>query len=110
MSDLNPIRAGLAPTLEESQFTSVQRRIQSLEQESQVSPSPVQFDQVYSSDEASAVESITLPEPTASAREGRDPARFLAPLTMTSGTIRSALTWPIREPRCSNKGLSFDAG
>ena len=53
--DLNPIRAGLAPTSEESQFTLVQRRIQALEQETQVSPSPVQIDQVYSSDEASSL-------------------------------------------------------
>jgi len=53
--DFNPIRAGLAPTSEESQFTLVQRRIQALEQETQVSPSPVQIDQVYSSDEASSL-------------------------------------------------------
>ena len=32
--DLNPIRAAMAETLEESDFTSVQRRIQSLQQES----------------------------------------------------------------------------
>jgi len=44
--DLNPIRAGLAPILEQSLFTTVQRRIQSLEQQSQFSPSPEQIDEV----------------------------------------------------------------
>jgi len=38
--DLNPIRAGLAPTFKESQFTSARRRIQSLEQERRVSQRP----------------------------------------------------------------------
>ena len=50
--DLIPIRAGLVPILEQSPFTSAKRRIQSLEQETQVSPSPVQIDQVYSIDES----------------------------------------------------------
>ena len=97
--DLNPIRAGLAPTLEESQFTSVQRRIQSLEQESQFSPLPVQIDQVCSSDEASTV------EPTISANTGCDPARFLAPLTIDERHDPIGPDLANSGTRCSNKGF-----
>ena len=80
--DLNPIRAGIAPTLQESQFSSVQLRIQSLEQESLFSPSPMQIVQGCSSDEASTVKPTTPPEPTISAGTGCDSAQFLAPLTI----------------------------
>ena len=91
--------------MEESQFTSVQRRIQSLEQERQVIPSPERIDQVYTSDEVSAVEPAILSEPTISSDSGRDPAQFLAPLTIDER--HDSIGPDLAEPRTrfSNKGF-----
>ena len=68
--DLNPIRAAMAETLEGSDFTSVQRRIQSLQQENAMVP--------FASD--IPPQSVATDAATVSASPQAD--RFVSPLTI----------------------------
>mgnify|MGYP002624316323 CR=1 FL=1 len=76
--DLNPIRAALAKTLEQSDFTSVQRRIQSL-----TSP--------------------TVPDAAANPNVSRD--RFLAPLQLEKSPGELSIRPHRFGYRCSDKGF-----
>ncbi len=74
--DLNPIRAAMAETLETSEFTSVQRRIQSLQQAATSKPSA-----------------------------GTTPDSFLSPLSIDEKNDSIGACGNQTRERCSNKGF-----
>lgn len=90
--DLNPIRAALAQTLEESDFTSVQRRIQALRNEGSA-------EQVNEPPENSTEEAPSRPSPPTSAD------RFLAPLEINERDDELGPQASHRGCRCSDKGF-----
>lgn len=93
--DLNPIRAAMAETLEASDFTSVQRRIESLEQ----------LIATQENTEAAVIEPPDHTHPTPSTMPGVPaPDRFLSPLTIDE---QSGELGPVASTsgfRCSDKG------
>ena len=102
--DLNPIRAAMAETLESSDFTSVQRRIEALDQ-----PASVASAQADSSPAAVAANDVEqspsgeLSSNPVSARQSPD--QFLSPLSLDerSGQLGAV---PNHEGfRCSDKGF-----
>ena len=80
--DLNPIRAAMADTLEESNFTSVQRRIQSLQQESGNAANQSVGDSVTKIDDTVIVTHELAIESSAVVSEQLVADRFLSPLTI----------------------------
>ncbi|MBS0264598.1 MAG: hypothetical protein JSS02_21870, partial [Planctomycetes bacterium] len=104
--DLNPIRAALAHTLESSDFTSVQRRIQTLQQPQATTPAVTSADGATGSPaDASAGGQKSLPSAGASAVSVR-PDRFLAPVELDQG--KEAELGPVLNKtgtRCSDKGF-----
>ena len=100
--DLNPIRAALAQTLEQSDHTSVQRRIEAL----QCAVSAVEDSVASAADQLGAEPSSTteraLPQPTA---EVRRPDQMLSPVEIDE--LRDELgSRPSSTPgRCSDKGF-----
>ncbi|MEI8020305.1 MAG: hypothetical protein WCH39_19040 [Schlesneria sp.] len=103
--DLNPIRAAMAETLEESDFTSVQRRIQALPQEAGKTKSQSVDDAATEIDDAVFVtpESATGASPVVSEQLVAD--RFLAPLTIDERHDRIGPDASSDGFRCSNKGF-----
>ena len=112
--DLNPIRAAMAETLETSDFTSVQRRIQSLEQ----APKNTAFVEGIGSESHPSIVSPAASKPTrtkaADVRNKRALAAepvastrdsFLSPLTLDerNGEIGAAAS--TNGCRCSDKGF-----
>lgn len=98
--DLNPIRAALAETLETSNFTSVQRRIQSLHFDQLNDPDVVLRDQsVEKLDQFQNDRQSKMPRPSVR------PDRFLSPITIDE--LRDALgSNPSQSPyRASDKGF-----
>ena len=96
--DLNPIRAGLAQTLEESDFTSVQRRIQSLQQEIAINQDNTVHEPI-----GTIEESVREATPAVAAPPAAD--RFLSPMTIDE---RSHEIGPVASDsgfRCSHKGF-----
>jgi hypothetical protein len=105
--DLNPIRATMADTLEESDFTSVQRRLHSLQGQNRVDQflSPILMDELSSS---------------LSCRDGQR-CSDRGFLSMTSGEYLELLDWTARQTVAGKSGatpastppvlkrLSFDA-
>jgi hypothetical protein len=105
--DLNPIRAAMAETLEQSDFTSVQRRIQALQQqnaaihdEEQATPSviPEKLKLVT----PQAIHAASAP-PTALAAFFAD--RFLSPITINEQTDPIGPVASTGGFRCSDKGF-----
>ena len=96
--DLNPLRAALAETLAESDFTSVQRRIQALPETQLGAPQP-----------ASEPENPTGVSPDSretGARGARpSPDRFLAPLTSAERAAAPGVRGDGPGTRCSDKGF-----
>jgi hypothetical protein len=95
--DLNPIRAALAETLEQSDFTSVQRRIQTLPQTPPGVP------------EAGSEAEDPGPDRRSRGAGGppRAPAadRFLAPLTIDERATAPRVSGNGGGSRCSDKGF-----
>jgi len=93
--DLNPIRAAMAETLEESDFTSVQRRIQSLEGPHRVDQflSPIWMDELTGS---------------SSSRSCRDGQRCSDHgfLSMSLGEYLELLDWTARQTVASKSGVT----
>ena len=98
--DLNPIRAGLAETVEGSDFTSVQRRIQALQTDAeQASPAPVADDVMPTAEAELAVEAADGAE----LRAACSADSFLAPLSLGVSATGAV---PAADPhRCSDKGV-----
>lgn len=117
--DLNPIRAAIAETLEQSDFTSIQRRIQALKQQLEAeclataeTPLPSVEQVALASEQASvdtntaqqlAVAAAVVQRKEKAAAEARD--RSLAPIQLDE--LRDALqVQPSRSGfRCSNRGF-----
>ena len=102
--DLNPIRAAMAETLEKSDFTSVQRRIQTLQQElgsttNQLDKAVTKSDNIDSVDQGSAVGVATA---TSQQVVGD---RFLASLTIDERHDPIGPDASSNGFRCSNKGF-----
>ncbi len=103
--DLNPIRAAMAETLEESDFTSAQRRIQSLEESlGRRSNQPI-------NDIAGQVDEIVIPpqesidQAPSAISEQLDADRFLAPLTIDERRDPIGPDAHSDGFRCSEKGF-----
>ena len=80
--DLNPIRAAMAETLEESDFTSLQRRIQAMQQEiGSKTHQPVEG-VATTSDDADSVDQESAAEVALVTSEQVVADRFLSPLTI----------------------------
>ena len=103
--DLNPIRAAMAETLEESDFTSVQRRIQSLKKESGNAANQLVSDAVTKIDDTVIVTHESAIEPSAAVSEQLVANRFLAPLTIDERHDPIGPDASKNGFRCSNKGF-----
>jgi hypothetical protein len=100
--DLNPIRAGIADTLETSHFTSVQRRIEALSQESDDTSDH------KLADSSSGIESRapgSASEPSPAPTESETPDQFLSPLMINEQTDPIGPDPSLHGTRCSNKGF-----
>lgn len=112
--DLNPIRAAIAETLETSDFTSVQRRIQSMLGGEMAPSTPADLSVVTSGDIARPITTMTPPEceppiiaKTVAADSGcgiGSPA-FLAPVELDQRGDTSGPYASISGQRCSDKGF-----
>ena len=80
--DLNPIRASIAETLEESDFTSVRRRIESLQQEIAITQTAAVHEPAASTIEPIETANEPVPDMAAGASERPIADRFLSPLTI----------------------------
>jgi hypothetical protein len=103
--DLNPIRAAMAETLEESDFTSVQRRIQSLKKESGNAANQLVSDAVTKIDDTVIVTHESAIESSAAVSEQLVANRFLAPLTIDERHDPIGPDASKNGFRCSNKGF-----
>jgi len=92
--DLNPIRAGLASTLEESDFTSVQRRIESEDQPQENPSRPDAWLAPLQLDERAAV-SQACDSPSSSRQRASD--RGFLPLSIAE--YKALLEWTVRNVR-----------
>ena len=90
--DLNPIRAAMAETLEQSDFTSVQRRIQSLQQ--QPTNSQCREDLAFTDVPAESKPATTVATPD----------RFLSPLTLDERADTPTPVLSENGSRCSDLG------
>jgi hypothetical protein len=95
--DLNPIRAALAETLEQSDFTSVQRRIQTLQ------PTPPGVPEAGS--EAEGTRGGRRPRVASGPTRAPAADRFLAPLTMDERATAPRVSGNGGGSRCSDKGF-----
>ena len=101
--DLNPIRAALAETLESSGFTSVQRRIQTVQQAPASTPAGSSPPQIAG---AQATAPAAGPMSALSGRVRATPDQFLAPVSLDQqpgaalGTVQNKTG-----TRCSDKGF-----
>jgi hypothetical protein len=115
--DLNPIRAAMADTLESSDFTSVQRRIEAIEQrpsamEVTTGPIPATVAAETANPSPSSPQcanDIPIPNPSSDAHQPAVPVpmadRFLSPLSLDERTGPLGAD-PNRDGfRCSDKGF-----
>ena len=103
--DLNPIRAAVAETLESSDHTSVQRRIQAIQETVDHETVAVSSDDVKAATTTNAVSSRKKRSSAASRPHVAKPDRFLAPLPLNEN---SSEVGPVLNPnrlRCSDKGF-----
>ena len=105
--DLNPIRAAMAQTLEQSDHTSAQRRIESLDTPV-ATATPAQTP--VSTKDQPAVDSTALAtSPAASARPSyagtERPDRFLSPISLEGPTTKPGPNPSQSGFRCSDKGF-----
>lgn len=100
--ELNPIRAAMAEKIEDSDFTSIQRRIEAEKQSAEESPDsgPTLADD---SADASADGASTRPTPTLTPGERRD--AFLAKLTLEESDVGVGSGVSATGKRCSDKGF-----
>ena len=96
--DLNPIRAGLAQTLEQSDFTSVQRRLESLQHDAATIDSSVAADLIESTEEP-ALSTASV------GTESESADRFLSPLSIDERHDPIGPDACANGFRCSEKGF-----
>jgi hypothetical protein len=104
--DLNPIRAAMAETLEQSDFTSVQRRLEALQESLLADQPPVPLDDaVARTENVSAVESQPSLSDTTCKKGRKSRDAHLAPLTIDE--LRDAIGACCSEngSRASDKGF-----
>ena len=102
--DLNPIRAAMAETLEESDFTSVQRRIQSLQPK--IGSTTKRPDEaVTKSDNIDSVDQESAAEVAPATSEQVVADRFLSPLTIDERNDPIGPDASSDGFRCSEKGI-----
>ena len=116
--DLNPIRAALAETIEDSDFTSAQKRAAGLRREfsvgedagasdeiSVLKPSDSGEDTGNNGRDVGTVESIPSAERWVYGIRGNDGNRHLAPVELEGGSSTTGPCVHERGARCSNKGF-----
>ena len=103
--DLNPIRAAMAETLEESDFTSVQRRIQSLEVGVSRKVNQPIHDAAGQADKIAIPPRESIDHARAASSEQPDADRFLAPLTINERRDPIGPDTHSDGFRCSEKGF-----
>ena len=100
--DLNPIRAALAQTLETSDFTSVQRRIEALVQTGVVER---ELSQEPAGHSASCEDSSSEERDLASASSQAESPSFLSPLEINERNDEVGPCASQTGQRCSDKGF-----
>ena len=103
--DLNPIRAAMAETLEESDFTSVQRRIQSLQEEVSSATNQTVKVGATTSDDAEGVDQESAAEVVKATFKQVVADRFLSPLTIDERHDPIGPDASSDGFRCSQKGF-----
>ena len=103
--DLNPIRAAMAETLEESDFTSVQRRIQPLQEQISIATNETVEEGATTSDDADGVDQESAAEVVPATSEQVAADRFLSPLTIDERHDPIGPDASSDGFRCSNKGF-----
>ena len=103
--DLNPIRAALAPSLEDSDFTSVQRRIQSLQQEIAINQTHPDNESAASTSKPITANGEPVPDVAPAGLVPSLADRFLSPLTIDERFDPIGSDANSGGFRCSDKGF-----
>ncbi len=99
--DLNPIRAAIAETVEDSDFTSAQKRAAELRREFSVTS--VQFSEISSDGDKCCVGDTG--NTVAASERTRRSSRHLAPVQLVGGSSSTGACVHKQGARCSNKGF-----